>query len=254
MVAHTNSRQSRVDPVFGWLRHQGTDWPTRLLAMAEGLQPIVCGPVQRVVFEAPVQPSSERLAWMILNGTSLQARRGRHHELRARLADEGRCRAALRELGSGGTKIGDLKLEGRSYADCLIECERAFIWIEGKRTDWLAASTTYDADRDQLARNVEAVWSTASKRAKDYCVLVCHESPLSEREKALISGYRNCSLVGGLPHLSAEQRSEFSTRIGTLTWQRIAAEWPALRAHDRLFDLPRSEVEAAPGRRQPDAA
>lgn len=46
-----------------------------------------------------------------------------------------------------------------------------------------------------------------------------------------------CIAVRGWPHLPAALRREFGQRIGTLTWQRIAAEWPALRNLSELSDL-----------------
>ena len=72
-----------------------------------------------------------------------------------------------------------------------MECEHAFIWIEGKRFDWLSPSTTWDVSRDQLARNIEAVWTLASKAGKDYRLLICHEFDFKHHEMALLDGYRN---------------------------------------------------------------
>jgi hypothetical protein len=67
-------------------------------------------------------------------------------------------------------KRSRLILEGPTSADWLIECERALIWIEGKRYDWLDPATTWDVARDQLARNVEAAWLLAQEQGKDYWV------------------------------------------------------------------------------------
>jgi len=68
---------------------------------------------------------------------------------------------ALLDGGSGEGVPKSLILEGPTYADCLIECERAFVWIEGKRNDWLSPCIKWDVTRDQLARNLEAAWILA---------------------------------------------------------------------------------------------
>jgi hypothetical protein len=84
----------------------------------------------------------------------------------------------------------ELVLEGSTSCDCLIECDQALIWIEGKRNDWLASSIKWDVSPDQLARNIEAVWSLAQAFGKDYAIIICHEHQLKFHEVALIDGYR----------------------------------------------------------------
>jgi len=88
---------------------------------------------------------------------------------------------ALKTLDDGDAKglSKNLKLEGSTHADCLIECERAFVWIEGKRNDWLSPSIKWDVTRDQLARNLDAVWQLAGQARKDFWLLICHEHDLS---------------------------------------------------------------------------
>lgn len=144
--------------------------------------------------------------------------------IRERTSDERAREAALAILDTGSTHgvPRRLVLEGKTHADCLIECEDAFIWIEGKRFDWLSPSTTWDVARDQLARNLEAVWSVARASGKNYCLLICHEHPLKHHEECLIDGYRKGTWAGGWPHIAEEQRREFGTRIGTITWSMIA--------------------------------
>jgi hypothetical protein len=45
---------------------------------------------------------------------------------------------------------------------------RAFVWIEGKRNDWLSPSIRWDVTRDRLARNLDAVWQLAEQARKDF--------------------------------------------------------------------------------------
>jgi hypothetical protein len=79
------------------------------------------------------------------------------HNSKTKLPECSRSSNGYWRTGEGHGR--ELIPEGPTPADCLIECEHAFIWIEGKRFDWLSPSTTWDVMRDQLARHVEAVWS-----------------------------------------------------------------------------------------------
>lgn len=243
-MSATNSRISRVQPIFRWFeKHGGDEWPEKLLNLAEGISSEVeCGPLVRpAVFETEhtQEPNPERLAWMLLNVEKLVPQKGENWaKLQQRVSDQSLVDKALADLASGQVKLSrGLKLEGPTHADCLIECQNAFIWVEGKRFDWLSPSTTWDSSRDQLARNVEAVWQLADAVKKDYYVIICHEHPLKHHEAELVQGYRTGNWSAGWPHLSAEQRMAFSTKIGTLKWQQIAAEWPELRSLPELHDL-----------------
>jgi len=176
---------------------------------------------------------------MLRNVASLAPQDGRRwQEPSRRTAVWDDVNAALAKLDAGSSAgIGNLCLEGSTSADCLIECERAFIWIEGKRFDWLSPSTTWDVSRDQLARNLEAVWSVASAAGKGYCIMICHEHALKHHEQCLVTGYRTETWSAGWPHISAEIRHDFAQHIGTALWRDIASEWPELQTLPQLHDL-----------------
>src|SRR6516165_2380655 len=162
MVGLTNSRATRVLPIFGWLKTNGGDsWPRRLLTMADGVADISeCGSILSIdlELEREVPATASRLAWMLKNVDRLVHSDGRlWGALRQRVADRVRVEEALASLAAEKVEIPrDLVLEGNTHADCLIDCEHVLIWIEGKRDDWLSQSTKWDVTRDQLARNVEA--------------------------------------------------------------------------------------------------
>ena len=235
MADDENSKRTRVEPVFRWLEaNGGSRWPQRFVDLADGLgvsvQP---GRLHRLDFEHErhFSPSPRRLAWMIRNADRLASRDGREwREYRRRVADNPGKAAALEKLDRGEIKGIDrlLILEGRTAADCLIECEDAVLWIEGKRNDWLDYSTRWDVTRDQLARNAEAVWLYAQGLDKDACLIVCHEHRLKHHEELLIGGYRRGTWAGGWPHLSADERKALGSRVGTLRWQALIEEWPPL--------------------------
>jgi hypothetical protein len=86
---------------------------------------------------------------MIRNAERLAPVDGRlWREYRRRVIDNPGRDEALGTLDAGDAKglSKNLKLEGPTHADCLIECERAFVWIEGKRNDWLSPSIKWDVN------------------------------------------------------------------------------------------------------------
>jgi hypothetical protein len=231
-----NSRRTRVEPVFGWLRDcGGRNWPERLVEIADGIRdsrPV--GELVAIEFEKErrVPPSAARLTWMIENVDRLAPVDGRQwREYRRRITDNPKRDVALTALRRGDPRglSPSLKLEGYTSADCLIECEHAFVWIEGKRNDWLEYSATWDVTRDQLARNAEAAWLVATEHGKRSLVLVCHEHALKHHEEALLAGYREGTWSAGWPHLSGAIRGTLGAALGTLTWEIIVAEWPGIR-------------------------
>lgn len=230
-----NSKRTRVDPVFTWLRERGgKHWPARFIELADGIadRPDV-GKLIRLDFETErkVAPSPQRLAWMIENVERLAPRDGRQwREYQTRVTHNPARDAVLAKLKQGQKSGIDarLKLEGSTSADCLIECEHAFIWIEGKRNDWLDYSTTWDVTRDQLARNAEAAWLLAKEHGKQAALVVCHEHGLKHHEQALLNGYRGGTWSAGWPHLDAADRQNLGSALGTLTWESIVAEWPQI--------------------------
>lgn len=230
-----NSKRTRVEPVFTWLRdHGGAEWPERFVELAAGIaDPPAIGKLVKVEFESErrVPPSPERLAWMIENVDRLAPRDGRQwRQYRTRVTDNPAKEAALAKLKQGQTEGIDrrLQLEGSTCADCLVEGESAFVWIEGKRNDWLDYSIKWDVTRDQLARNAEAAWLLAKTHGKGAVLLVCHEHPLKHHEQALLEGYRAGTWSAGWPHLDDADRRVLGSAIGTLTWNSIATEWPQL--------------------------
>ena len=235
-----NSKRTRVEPVFRWLRDHGpADWPRTLVETAHGLAVAIDpGPVVAVAFESPFRAHPERLAWMVRNAERLLPRDVEAwRALQTRVVEHPERAAALDQLEAGGSAGRRFTLEGSTHADCLIECERAVIWIEGKRRDWLAPGTKWDVTRDQLARNLEAAWRHASALGKEYCLVICHEEELRHHEQLLVDGYRAGTWAGGWPHVDRAQRRELGRRIGTLRWGAILGTWPRMRSVLALHDV-----------------
>lgn len=251
MAGPLNSRMTRVLPIFRWLReHGGATWPKDLLELAGSNRTVADpGDVEdvRLDIELRVPATAERLAWMIENVRALVPAEGRRwRELLKRIERDPQKRVrALNTLREGNTVRlpRGFVLEGETNADCFVIAKHAVIWVEGKRFDWLDPKITWDAVRDQVARNIDAARTWANQhpnsigKAREYYLLVCHEHPLKHHETQLIQGYQRCTWAGGLPHVSEEVRRDMSTRIMTLPWSRILDRWPALRALPELADF-----------------
>lgn len=231
-----HSGRTRVEPVFQWFKeHAGARWVSDFLGLADGIA--VTSDIGKVVKltvgkERTVPASPSRLAWMIRNAHRLAPQDGRRwREYGTRVIHNPKKDKALQQLDRGKTNDipKELILEGATHADCLIECDHAFVWIEGKRNDWLAPSITWDVTRDQLARNLEAAWLLATENKKDFWLVVCHEHTLKHHEEELIRGYRAGTWRAGLPHLSDKERDLIRTKIGTLTWEKVFSRWPDAR-------------------------
>jgi hypothetical protein len=236
-----NSKRTRVEPVFAVLeRLPDPTWVQRLIDLSAGMKaPIKNGSLLSLQFrtERKVDPNVARLAWMLRNWPRLVPSDGsRYREYVRRMSDEDAISAALQRLDTGDRSVpAKMILEGPSSADCLIECESAIIWVEGKRDDWLANGTSWDVCRDQLARNVEAAWLMARDTGREYCLIIAFEDELKHHEAALIEGYRTVNWAAGWPHLDEHQRREFAQRIGTIRWRDIATEWPDVGQHLENF-------------------
>jgi hypothetical protein len=247
---------SRVTPVFQWLERNAdpTVWPRKLLEIVHGFEvrPDAPGALKAVTVgengegELKVDASCARLAWMIRNAGRLapSPRKAKEYLRLVRVQRHAEKEFALGELAAGRRPFGpksrsQLRLEGATSADCLVECERALIWIEGKRNDWLSTCTDWDVLRDQLARNVEAAWLLAQQVSPKHAFyfVLCYEGVLKHHEQLLIDGYRQGTWAGGWLHLALEVRSLLAARIGTVTWGEIVNTWPRMLEEKELQDI-----------------
>lgn len=101
-----NSKRTRVEPVFKWLRdHAGRHWPARFVELAHGLaDPPGVGKLVHLEFltERRVPPSPQRLAWMVENVERLAPRDGRRWRPPLASADTSReCEPAPTRIAGG---------------------------------------------------------------------------------------------------------------------------------------------------------
>src|SRR5579883_2623823 len=115
-----NSKRTRIEPVFGWLKQNGEpDWPTTLLKMADGIsihRPLGALSGVQCEEERTISPTPARLAWMIRNAHRLAPCDGRRYQEYARRVSDPQKDAVLRRLDAGdATGIpAQLRFEGDS--------------------------------------------------------------------------------------------------------------------------------------------
>src|SRR5436309_485703 len=106
MIGLTNSKVTRVRPIFDWLTAHGRDlWPARLVKIADGVAELKeCGSILNIdpTSERKVPPTSSRLIWMLKNADRLAPFDGRRwDELRQRVGDQDKVDKALASLKAG---------------------------------------------------------------------------------------------------------------------------------------------------------
>ena len=149
----------------------------------------------------------------------------------------------LDHINRGRTRAGKgtwWVLEGTTKVDCAIFGEKATVFIEGKRTERkLTDRVTWDLDRSQVFRNLDALRKMPHNDGVDYFALLVVEGG-SEAEKAarnLDSDYRVA--LPSWPHLSPEQAEELYGRhyLGFTTWEAIASTF-SITLYDTVNDQP----------------
>jgi hypothetical protein len=102
--------------------------------------------------------------------------------------------------------------EGHTEVDCWIETDRLLLFVEGKRTEPLSASTHWYPERNQLVRNLEVVGELGRGRAA--AVLLVSEDPVAELTEA--------TLAASTPHLDALAREQLSHHyLGQTSWAEL---------------------------------
>jgi hypothetical protein len=101
-----------------------------------------------------------------------------------------------------------------------LETERLLLFVEGKRTEPLSASTHWYPERNQLVRNLEVVGELA--RGCAAAVLLVSEEPLAELTQE--------TRAASTPHLDVLARKQLSRRyLGQTTWAELTPR-PVLNA------------------------
>jgi hypothetical protein len=111
--------------------------------------------------------------------------------------------------------------EGFTRVDCCLITERWVVFVEGKRTELLSASTRWFQQRSQLWRNVEAGREFAGARA--FGLMLAVETD-TDGHSAITHAAE--SLVNSFPHLTSVQRAEMDRYfLGFITWPDIVTKF-----------------------------
>jgi hypothetical protein len=119
----TNSKNTRVQPVFRWLKaNGGPSWPTQLITLAHGLtgRPNNFGSIVNVTLdpECCVPATHDRLAWMLENAEKLVPKDGRRWRTFCdRLSNRDEIEKALSTLRRGTLPKGKFILEGPTHCE-----------------------------------------------------------------------------------------------------------------------------------------
>ena len=251
-----NSSLTRVQPVVNGLLKldaTGERWLPRLVEMAASSRPTATTPLQiggllqeetpppprlGTVFERIVPPPTAFIRWLlehpermsVANPVSFGAKSANAIQWRRKLfagsPEERRDARAegVRQLERHGAKGSGRKwwaFEGFSHIDCCLITEKLVLFIEGKRTEALSASTRWFTQRSQLWRNVETAREFAS--GKEFAVILAVEGD-EQGQEALAAA--DAALEGSYPHLAPNEREELANHfLGYTTWGAIVAEF-----------------------------
>jgi hypothetical protein len=131
--------------------------------------------------------------------------------------------AELKRFGPEGSLRKWWAFEGHTEVDCWPETDRLLLFVEGKRTEPLSASTHWYPERNQLVRNLEVVGELADGRAAG--VLLTTEEAVVELTAEAIAL--------STPHLNEVQHARLWDRyLGQTTWRvlcdRLGVDYASL--------------------------
>lgn len=105
----------------------------------------------------------------------------------------------------------DITFEGRSYS----------VYVEAKLGSDVSLSTTYDPERNQIARNIDCVLEACGRRLPGFWMFVRDRKP-ARAYVQLMNRYRTAGeLNRSLPHRAAAQLEEVASRLAVVTWSDL---------------------------------
>jgi hypothetical protein len=118
-------------------------------------------------------------------------------------------------------------LEGSTYVDCGLFAKNATVFIEGKRTEpKLTESVSWDLQRNQVFRNLDALRSVNSEGSDFFQLLIVDQQSSAEVEaRRLDGGYEQA--VPSWPHLSNNEARQLYEKhyLGYTTWQAVGQQF-----------------------------
>jgi hypothetical protein len=248
-----NSSLTRVQPICDALRKpdaSSSDWLRQLWTLAVMTKPGAIPPPSALgsildtkIYERAVPPSTAFLRWALENPDRLNPLPGPEYGATGHVAQERRAalfgpdastrdqvRAgaleALEKTGGSGSAQAWWAFEGFTHVDACFETSTCLVFIEGKRTETVSASTRWFSQRNQLWRNVEVAHEMA--RGREFGVILGVETARAG-EAAL--NQASISRDSSYPHLSDAQRAELDRHLlGFVVWPQIVTSFGLSRS------------------------
>lgn len=198
----------------------------------------------KMEFWRQVPPPASRLLWLLDNLDKL----GFHDPRRLKQAQQRLERVHQSKehwqtlVIAGPPERGDGILEGSTELEVVFDTPGGVVVVEAKYLSDIARRTTWDPQRDQIARCLDATLELAGPHRQPYFLLVTddyvHEGPyvVPMIYETLIPCYRDDSAfrAAQLPHRSDEELARLEGRIGWTTWADLmdvvldnSADFPA---------------------------
>jgi hypothetical protein len=112
-------------------------------------------------------------------------------------------------------------VEGPSEIDISFEGAAYVVFVEAKLGSDVSLATTYDPQRDQIARNLDCVLDVCGSRRPLFWMFVRDRNP-SRDYMRLMERYRSpAELCRALPHRPASQLGELSETLAIVTWAEL---------------------------------
>ncbi len=113
-------------------------------------------------------------------------------------------------------------VEGRTEVDLVFEGDDYLVFVEAKLQSDISQGTTYDPDRNQIARNIDCLIEEAGDRQPFFWMFVRDRLPTRTYE-AVIDMYRSKSAVLHhlLPHRDPELLDRIVESIAIVTWDEL---------------------------------
>jgi len=116
-------------------------------------------------------------------------------------------------------------VEGNSEIDLALESSSLLAYIEAKLDSDISMRTTYDPDRNQIARNIDCLLDSARERTPYFWMLVRDDSP-SRAYTQLMRKYKEdpSILARDLPHRDPALLRKVANGLAIMTWRDIARD------------------------------
>jgi hypothetical protein len=114
-------------------------------------------------------------------------------------------------------------VEGPSEIDITFEGRGYIAFVEAKLGSDASLTTTYDPERNQIARNIDCVLEVCGKRRPFFWMFVRDRQP-TRAYVQLMDRYRAASeLNRSLPHRAVQRLAEIASGLAVVTWSELLA-------------------------------